>query len=157
MELNGISGMGEQNNMTTLNNYIFHKENKNLDLQRAKTVQKKLFLPKLIFLFLPLFLLIMLIYKISIGENAFENNIIFIIFLIYMLIAIPLMIILSLIGSICPYCHKLQSLNSRSAGLEGDSLFIFKGISPFIHYCSRCGAPLSKKAVNEIYNKHNLQ
>lgn len=60
---------------------------------------------------MPLLFAIALIYKLYTGNNAFNNNVIFIAFVIYMLIIIPLIIILTLIGSICPHCYKFQSLN----------------------------------------------
>ncbi len=98
----------------------------------------------------------MLAYKIILGkelEGIFWDWAL----MLSIFLGLPVIVLSTLVLSICPHCHKFQSLNGRSMGLERNSLFIFKGISPFIHYCSRCGAPLSKKAVNEIYNKHNLQ
>ncbi|STZ75820.1 hypothetical protein [Bergeriella denitrificans] len=150
--------MEEQKFMKSKNKYIFCENNKGNDIKYAESVQKKLFIPKVIFYFMGLFLLILILIKIITGINSFDNEIIFYFFLFFMLLGIPIMIILTIYGGICPHCHQFQDLNGKITGMTENSLFVSKGISPFfINYCSKCGAPLSVKAVNEIYKKYESQ
>ena len=57
----------------------------------------------------------------------------------------------TLILGICPYCQQFQKLNGETLGVDAQSISYSKGVSPFIHRCSRCAAPLSVKAVNHDY------
>ncbi len=143
--------------MKKLNNYVFNEGNKDVDLKKAQIVQKKLIPPKIIFFLLPILFILMIIFKIWTGENSFYSDVIFIIFVVYMFAGLPLMIILTLVGSICPHCHRFQRPTSSSFGMDGDKLFIFRGISPFINHCSRCRAPLSVKAVHKLYEENHRQ
>lgn len=68
-------------------------------------------------------------------------------------IAVLYSIISTLILGICPYCQRFQKLNGKAVGMDSDSISYIKGVSPFIKYCTRCHAPLSEKAVNEVYKK----
>ena len=57
----------------------------------------------------------------------------------------------TLILGICPYCQQFQKPNGQTLGVDAQSISYSKGVSPFIHRCSRCAAPLSVKAVNHDY------
>ncbi|UOO88445.1 hypothetical protein LVJ82_13345 [Vitreoscilla massiliensis] len=60
-------------------------------------------------------------------------------------------IISTLVLGICPYCQQFQKLNGQTLGVDAQSVSYSKGVSPFIHRCNRCAAPLSVKAVNQDY------
>ena len=66
-------------------------------------------------------------------------------------VSITYSIFSTLILGICPYCQQFQKLNGQTLGVDAQSISYSKGVSPFIHRCSRCAAPLSVKAVNHDY------
>lgn len=138
--------------MKISNQYVFNENNRDADLKKAEMVQKKLVFPKVIFFLMPLLFILLIGEELWAGSDRLDNSLLFIIFTIYMFVGIPLMIILTLIGSICPHCHQFQRPTSSSLGIDESKLFVSKGISPFIHWCSRCQAPLSVKAVNRVYD-----
>ena len=124
--------------------------NKELDLETARRIQRKLLFPKFCFLtgFLPL--LIAMGYEKLTGEPV-EGFIIF--GFCYVFTVWSLAIGLTLLFGSCPYCHKTQGLNGRVYTLTGREISTSRGVSPFITKCIRCGAPLSVKEVEAAYHR----
>ena len=134
--------------------YDISKSNKEQDLKLANAMQRKLMIPKLGFYGFAVIVIIALIHNIYTGEVITEKDDLSLFFMYYMLIAMPIAAIATIVLGICPHCHKTQGLNGKVVSFTGTSFSVSRGISPFIKYCARCGAPLSKKAVEEAYRKY---
>lgn len=134
--------------------YDISKSNKERDLKLANAMQRKLMIPKLGFYGFAAIGIIALIQNIYTGEVLTEKDSIGLFFMYYMPIVMPITIITTIIFGICPHCHKTQGLNGKVVTFTGLSFSVSRGVSPFIKYCARCGAPLSKKAVEEVYRKY---
>ena len=133
--------------------YDISKSNKERDLKLANAMQRKLMIPKLGFYGFAAIGIIALIQNIYTGEVLTEKDPLGLFAMYYMFIAFPIIIIFG----ICPHCHKTQGLNGKVVSFTGLSFSVSRGVSPFIKYCARCGAPLSKKAVEEAYRKEEAQ
>ena len=143
--------------MEDIGKYNIKQSNKEKDLKLANAIQKKLILPKLGFYGFAIIGIIALIHKIYTGEILTEKDALGLFFMYYMLTAMPITIITTIIFGICPHCHKTQGLNGKVVSFTGTSFSISRGVSPFIKYCARCGAPLSRKAVEETYKKYEQE
>ncbi|WP_165011118.1 hypothetical protein [Neisseria yangbaofengii] len=129
--------------------------NKEKAMYIAKKFQKRMLIPKIFFISIACILGVATIQEIITHNNFLKNDIFLIIFTIYWVAGLLFCIIYIPIASICPYCHSFQKLNGKSFGADTNSLTYSKGVSPFSkNYCTECGAPLSPKAVDEIYKKH---
>ena len=137
--------------------YDISKSNKERDLKLANAIQRKLMIPKLGFYGFAAIGIIALIQNIYTGEVLTEKDPLGLFAMYYMFIAFPIIIITTIIFGICPHCHKTQGLNGKVVSFTGLSFSVSRGVSPFIKYCARCGAPLSKKAVEEAYRKEEAQ
>ena len=137
--------------------YDISKSNKERDLKLANAMQRKLMIPKLGFYGFAAIGIIALIQNIYTGEVLTEKDPLGLFAMYYMFIAFPIIIITTIIFGICPHCHKTQGLNGKVVSFTGLSFSVSRGVSPFIKYCARCGAPLSKKAVEEAYRKEEAQ
>lgn len=126
-------------------------------LKTANKFQKRMIIPKFFFIAVAIWAVMVIFQEKITGETSLDserNNIIFLcIFFPGMIISILTIII----GGICPYCHNFQKQNGKVKGVSDSSVFYAKGASPFIHYCTRCGAPLSKKAVKAYYENKESQ
>ncbi|MDO4907523.1 hypothetical protein [Neisseria sp.] len=130
----------------------FEPVNKENELKIAKKFQKKLFSSKLIYYFIPFIAFYFLLDKIYGFNIKFSDaQLMWLIGIFW--VAVLYSIISTLILGICPYCQRFQKLNGKAVGVDSTSISYTKGVSPFIKYCTRCGAPLSEKAVNEVYKK----
>ncbi|KLT72596.1 hypothetical protein PL75_07800 [Neisseria arctica] len=130
----------------------FKPKNKESELITAKKFQNRLFPSRLIYYFIPiivLYLLLNKIYKFNIQLD--DTHLMWMIGIFWIVVLYSL--ISTLILGVCPHCHRFQKLNGKAIGMDSNSISYTKGISPFIKYCSRCGAPLSEKAVKEVYEK----
>ncbi len=134
--------------------YDVSKSNKERDLKLANAMQRKLMIPKLGFYGFAAIGIIALIQNIYTGEILTEKDPLGSFAMYYMFIAFPIIIITTIIFGICPHCHKTQGLNGKVVTFTGLSFSVSRGVSPFIKHCARCGAPLSKKAVEEAYRKY---
>ena len=145
--------------MTKMDKYKYDisKSNKERDLKLANAMQRKLMIPKLGFYGFAAIGIIALIQNIYTGEVLTEKDPLGLFAMYYMFIAFPIIIITTIIFGICPHCHKTQGLNGKVVSFTGLSFSVSRGVSPFIKYCARCGAPLSKKAVEEAYRKEEAQ
>ena len=137
--------------------YDISKSNKERDLKLANAMQRKLMIPKLGFYGFAAIGIIALIQNIYTGEVLTEKDPLGLFAMYYMFIAFPIIIITTIIFGICPHCHKTQGLNGKVVSFTGLSFSVSRGVSPFIKYCARCGAPLSQKAVEEAYRKEEAQ
>ena len=130
----------------------FEPTNKESELKVARKFQKRLFSSKLIYYFMPIIGVYFVLNKIYEFNIQLDD-----IHLMWMLgifwAAVLYSLISTLILGICPYCHRFQTLNGKAIGMDSTSISYTKGVSPFIKYCTRCGAPLSEKAVKEVYEK----
>ncbi len=143
--------------MEDIGKYDIKQSSKERDLKLANSIQKKLILPKFGFYGLAAIGIIALIRKIYTGEVLTEKDALGLFFMYYMPIVMPITIITTIIFGICPHCHKTQGLNGKVVSFTGTSFSVSRGISPFIKYCARCGAPLSRKAVEEVYKKYEQE
>lgn len=134
--------------------YDISKSNKERDLKLANAMQRKLMIPKLGSYGFAAIGIIALIHNIYTGEIMTEKDAFSLFAMYYMFIAFPIIIITTIIFGICPHCHKTQGLNGKVVTFTGLSFSVSRGVSPFIKHCARCGAPLSKKAVEEAYRKY---
>ena len=117
-------------------------------LARAKKFQKPLLLSKAVYPCMALVTCVVLganYFHLPISDGAF--------WWLFGTIAVSITysIFSTLILGICPYCQQFQKLNGQTLGVDAQSISYSKGVSPFIHRCSRCAAPLSIKAVNHDY------
>ena len=115
---------------------------------RAKKFQKPLLLSKAVYPCMALVTCVVLganYFHLPISDGAF--------WWLFGTIAVCIIysIFSTLILGICPYCQQFQKLNGETLGVDAQSISYSKGVSPFIHRCSRCAAPLSVKAVNHDY------
>ena len=117
-------------------------------LTRAKKFQKPLLLSKAVYPCMALVGCVVL------GANYFHlpisDGVVWWLFSIVMVWVIYSFLSTLILG-ICPYCQQFQKLNGQTLGVDAQSISYSKGVSPFIHRCSRCAAPLSVKAVNHDY------
>ena len=104
-------------------------------LTRAKKFQKPLLLSKALYPCVALVTCVVLganYFHLRISDGAFW----------WLSGAITVWIIYSifstLILGICPYCQQFQKLNGETLGVDAQSISYSKGVSPFIHRCSRC-------------------
>lgn len=143
--------------MESIGKYDIKRSSKERDLMLANAMQKKLIFPKLGFYGFAVIIIIALIHNIYTGEVMTEKDDLSLFFMYYMFIAMPIAAIATIVLGICPHCHKTQGLNGKVVSFTGTSFSISRGISPFIKYCARCGAPLSRKAVEEVYKKYEQE
>ena len=127
---------------------LFQPKDKEKELVIAKKFQRKLILSKSFYPYIVFMALLgvceeYLNLKLS-GWAWVWVSVIFVVLGIYSIFS-------TIILGECPYCHKFQKLNGKTVGTDGTSIFYSSGVSPFIHKCNRCGAPLSEKEVNQFY------
>ncbi|HFC8543942.1 B-box zinc finger protein [Neisseria weaveri] len=133
----------------------FIPKNKEAELEIARKFQRRLFLSKLFFPYSILMAILLILEKYKIIGNERTNDSLFIwLIIIFWGLALYSIISTMILGK-CPYCQNFQQLNGKVKGLDEKSIFYTKGVSPFIKYCNKCKAPLSEKAVREVYHKHN--
>lgn len=131
---------------------LFKPLDKENELKVAKNFQRRLFSSKLVYYFVPIIGLYLLLKKIYGFTIRIDD--IYLMWLIGSFWVLGLYSIIStLIFGICPYCQRFQKLNGKAVGVDSSSISYTRGVSPFIKYCTRCGAPLSEKAVKEVYEK----
>ena len=143
--------------MESIGKYDIKRSSKERDLMLANAMQRKLIFPKRGFYGFAVIVIIALIHNIYTGEVMTEKDDLSLFFMYYMFIAMPIAAIATIVLGICPHCHKTQGLNGKVVSFTGTSFSISRGISPFIKYCARCGAPLSRKAVEEVYKKYEQE
>lgn len=143
--------------MEDIGKYNIKQSSKERDLMLANAMQRRLVFPKFGLYGIVLIVSIAFIYKIYTGEELIRDNSFGLFFIYYMAIVIPISAIITIIFGICPHCHKTQGLNGKVVSFTGTSFSISRGVSPFIKYCARCGAPLSRKAVEETYKKYEQE
>lgn len=120
----------------------------------ANKFQRKMRYPKLFFVIFGVISGLALIQKIITGHSFLDNTILGVMFFIYFFFGGIGTVFFIIIAGICPYCHEFQKLNGTAISLDDNNVTYSKGISPFnIDYCSKCGNPLSPKAVEHVFNQ----
>lgn len=131
----------------------------NTDFDKAMNVaakyQKRLRIPKYFFISVGIICAIATLQKILTGSSFFNHDTYFLIYAVYFSVGILFSIFYILVAGICPYCHQFQINNGKSVGIGENQISYSKGVSPFIDYCGRCGAPLSEKTVRKYFDKSN--
>ncbi|MCQ9327718.1 hypothetical protein [Neisseria dentiae] len=131
----------------------FEPMDKENETKIAKKFQKKLFFSKFFYYYIAIIGVIFFLEKNNFIFDSVLGDQVFILIMVLFWILGLYSIISTLIFGICPYCQRFQKLNGKAVGVDSSSISYTRGVSPFIKYCTRCGAPLSEKAVKEVYEK----
>lgn len=131
----------------------FKPSNKEKEIDLAVRFQKKLFFSKIFYYYIALLGLLSFLEKYHfISEESLSDQLWLLLAVLFVILGLY-SIISTIILGICPYCQSFQKLNGKAIGINSNSITHAKGVSPFIKYCARCNAPLSEKAVKEVYEK----
>lgn len=131
----------------------FEPMDKENEIKIARKFQRKLFFSKFFYYYIAIVGVIFFLEKNNFIFDSVLGDQMFVLVMVLFWILGLYSIISTLILGICPYCQRFQKLNGKAVGMDSSSISYAKGVSPFIKYCTRCGAPLSEKAVNEVYEK----
>lgn len=140
--------------MVELKNMNTKLNNKEAAMLIANKFQKRMYYPKLFFIIFGVVSGLAFIQKLITGYSFLDNKIFELIFFMYFFLGGIITVFLIIIAGICPYCHEFQKLNGIAISLDDNNATYSKGVSPFnIDYCSKCGNPLSQKAVEHVFNQ----
>ena len=129
----------------------FKPENRESELKIAVRFQRRLIPSKIVYFYIGFMGLLVLLQKYQILHISNFNELMDWLILLFVLLGVY-SVISTVFLTICPYCHRFQKqFNGKVISVDNQEIACNQGVVSFIHYCNRCNAPLSPKAVTDYY------
>ena len=138
-----VANQQYQNDNSQQKAIVFEPKDQASELMMVRKFRKKLLLSKIFYAYVVLIVILGLMDEYL--EIHLSEVIWLWLFCLFIVGAVYSIVSAVVLGK-CPYCHQFRKINAQS-------ILSSNAVSPFVSRCNRCGAPLSEKAVNDIYAK----